>query len=84
MRFICNQEIKAAIITGSGAKALLPEPISASSLRLMEKAAKRLPKRAGKCFDKIENSPKPIIAAVNGFALEAAVNWQWPAIPFGK
>jgi len=66
----CNQEIKAAIITGSGAKAFVAGADISEFIALDGKGGKALAQRGQEnVFDKIENSPKPIIAAVNGFAL---------------
>ena len=30
-------------------------------------------------FGLLESMPKPVIAAINGYALGAAVSWPWPA-----
>lgn len=64
-----NADIKSAIITGSGTKAFVAgaDITEFSSLSLEE--AKALSKRGQDIFFKIENSRKPIIACVNGFAL---------------
>ena len=47
----------------------LPVPISASSKRLRAVEAERSSRCAQEAFDLIENLGKPVIAAVNGFAL---------------
>ena len=64
-----NDEIKTAIITGAGPKAFVAgaDISEFSGLNLAEAMA--LSKRGQDIFLKIENSNKPIIAAVNGFAL---------------
>ena len=65
-----NAEIKAAIITGSGAKAFVAgaDISEFTSLGAQEGAA--LAKRGQDLvFSKIENCHKPVIAAVNGFSL---------------
>ena len=64
-----NEEIKTAIITGSGPKAFVAgaDISEFGGLNLAEAMA--LSKRGQDVFFKIENSPKPIVAAVNGFAL---------------
>ncbi len=62
-------EIKAAIITGSGNKAFVAGADISEFLSLNKEAAITLAKRGQNVFFKIENSPKPIVAAVNGFAL---------------
>ena len=65
-----NPEIKAAIITGSGLKAFVAGADISEFLSLDGKGGKALAEKGQQnVFDKIENSPKPIIAAVNGFAL---------------
>ena len=65
-----NEAIKAAIITGAGPKAFvagadISEFLSLDSSGGMGMAATN----QQKIFNKIENCPKPVIAAVNGFAL---------------
>ncbi|MBP9097922.1 MAG: enoyl-CoA hydratase/isomerase family protein [Ferruginibacter sp.] len=64
-----NAAIKSAIITGSGAKAFVAgaDITEFASLSIVE--AKQLSERGQQVFFKIENSPKPFVAAVNGFAL---------------
>lgn len=64
-----NSAIKAAIITGSGAKAFVAGADITEFGGLDKAAAMALAKRGQDIFLKIENSRKPIIAAVNGFAL---------------
>src|SRR5262245_24072228 len=64
-----NREIKSAIMTGAGDKALVAGADISEFLGLYLSEASELSARGHKVFDKIENSPKPIIAAVNGFAL---------------
>lgn len=64
-----NDEIKTALITGAGPKAFVAgaDITEFGGLNLAEAMA--LSKRGQDVFLKIENSPKPIVAAVNGFAL---------------
>ncbi|MBV9962465.1 MAG: enoyl-CoA hydratase/isomerase family protein [Parafilimonas sp.] len=65
-----NPEIKSAIITGSGEKAFVAGADITEFLELDEKGGEALARKGQQLvFDKIENSPKPIVAAVNGFAL---------------
>ena len=64
-----NDEIKSAIITGSGEKAFVAGADISEFIPLGYAEATALAKKGQNVFDKIENSPKPIIAAVNGFAL---------------
>jgi enoyl-CoA hydratase len=64
-----NDDIKSAIITGAGPKAFVAgADISEFSGASVEEG-KALAKRGQDIFFKIERSPKPIIACVNGFAL---------------
>ena len=64
-----NPEIRSAIITGAGNKAFVAGADISEFLELDPSEATELSARGHKVFDKIENSPKPIVAAVNGFAL---------------
>ncbi len=65
-----NPEIKSAIITGAGPKAFVAGADISEFLELNAAEGEELARRGQKIvFDKIENSPKPIVAAVNGFAL---------------
>ncbi len=64
-----NTAIRSAIITGAGAKAFVAGADISEFGGLDKTAAMALAKRGQDIFLKIENSHKPIIAAVNGFAL---------------
>jgi enoyl-CoA hydratase len=64
-----NPEIAGAIITGKGAKAFAAGADIAEFKGLDEAGGKAMAKRGHEVFNKIEMSPKPVIAAVNGFAL---------------
>lgn len=65
-----NPEIKSAVITGSGAKAFVAGADITEFGGLDAAGGAALSKRGQDLvFSKIENSPKPIVAAVNGFAL---------------
>ena len=64
-----NREIKSAIITGAGSKAFVAGADISEFLTLDASQASQLSTRGHRVFDKIEDSPKPIVAAVNGFAL---------------
>ena len=61
--------IRSAIITGSGSKAFVAGADITEFAGLSKAEAMALSKRGQDIFLKIENSSKPIIAAVNGFAL---------------
>ena len=64
-----NTEIKTAIITGAGPKAFVAGADISEFGELNKEEAMALAKRGQDVFFKIENSKKPIVAAVNGFAL---------------
>ena len=65
-----NDEIKTAIITGAGEKAFVAGADISEFVSLGKEEGAALAKKGQDgVFNKIENSPKPIIAAVNGFAL---------------
>lgn len=64
-----NPEIKSAIITGAGTKAFVAGADINEFTNLQYPESAKLAKRGHEVFDKIENCPKPIVAAVNGFAL---------------
>jgi enoyl-CoA hydratase len=65
-----NPEIGAAIITGSGPKSFVAGADINEFIHLDSVGGKTLSKKGQDLvFSRIENSPKPIIAAVNGFAL---------------
>ena len=61
--------IQSAIIIGSGSKAFVAGADITEFNGLSNEEAKALSKKGQAVFFKIENSAKPIIAAVNGFAL---------------
>ena len=64
-----NADIKTAIITGAGPKAFVAGADISEFGELNKEEAMSLAKRGQDVFFKIENSKKPIVAAVNGFAL---------------
>lgn len=61
--------VKGVIITGSGEKAFVAGADIKEFLSLDQSGAERLSKRGHDVFNAIESFPKPVIAAVNGFAL---------------
>ncbi len=65
-----NTAVKSAIVTGSGTKAFVAGA-DISEFGSMDGSAGQALAQKGQdsVFSKIENSPKPIVAAVNGFAL---------------
>jgi enoyl-CoA hydratase len=64
-----NNAIQSAIITGAGTKAFVAGADIAEFSGLTKVEALDLSKRGQDIFFRIENSKKPIVAAVNGFAL---------------
>ena len=61
--------IRSVIITGSGSKAFVAGADITEFNELSKEQSMDLAKRGQDVFFKIENSPKPVVAAVNGFAL---------------
>ena len=64
-----NSNVKAAIITGAGAKAFVAGADISEFSGLNREQGMQLAKRGQSLFSRIENASKPIVAAVNGFAL---------------
>lgn len=65
-----NQEIRAVLLTGEGEKAFVAGADINEFLTMQDEATgQRLSKRGQDIFFKIENNSKPVLAAVNGFAL---------------
>ena len=64
-----NDAIRSAIITGAGPKAFVAGADISEFSGLSVEEGKAVAQKGIDTFFKIENSPKPIIAAVNGFAL---------------
>lgn len=65
-----NVDIRSAIITGNGTKAFVAGADISEFTSLDAKGGKALAQKGQNLvFSKIENSSKPIVAAVNGFAL---------------
>jgi enoyl-CoA hydratase len=61
--------IRGVILTGSGPKAFVAGADISEFTQLSKEEAMALAKRGQDCFFRLERSRKPIIAAVNGFAL---------------
>jgi enoyl-CoA hydratase len=64
-----SKNIRGAIITGSGAKAFVAGADITEFQGLSKSAGMAMAKKGQDIFARIEQSEKPIIAAVNGFAL---------------
>jgi enoyl-CoA hydratase len=66
---IGDENLFGAVITGAGPKAFVAGADIGEFVGLTREEGKALAKRGQDIFFSIERSPKPIIAAVNGFAL---------------
>lgn len=64
-----NADIKTVIITGAGPKAFVAGADITEFAGLSKEEAMALAKRGQDVYFSIENCPKPVVAAVNGFAL---------------
>jgi enoyl-CoA hydratase len=64
-----NKAIRAAIITGSGQKAFVAGADISEFVGLTANEGIKLARTGQEIFFKIENCSKPVVAAVNGFAL---------------
>jgi len=64
-----NTEVKGMILTGKGPKAFVAGADITEFSSLNEESGKALAQNGHDIFFRLERSPKPVIAAVNGFAL---------------
>ncbi len=64
-----NENIRGIILTGSGAKAFAAGADIAEFAEFSREQALQLSANGHRIFNKVEECPKPVIAAVNGFAL---------------
>ncbi|HMK24761.1 MAG TPA: enoyl-CoA hydratase-related protein [Chitinophagaceae bacterium] len=64
-----NPEIRSVIITGTGSKSFVAGADISEFVGLSKEQGMVLAKKGQDTFFKIENSPKPVVAAINGFAL---------------
>lgn len=64
-----NAGIQSAIITGAGTKAFVAGADISEFQGLSIQEGKEMAKKGQDIFQRIENCPKPVVAAVNGFAL---------------
>ena len=64
-----DAEIKGIILTGSGGKAFVAGADISEFQNITVEEGKAFAKNGQAIFDMIEKGPKPVIAAVNGFAL---------------
>ena len=68
-KFINNQDIGLIVLTGKGKKAFIAGADIKEMQRFNDEQAFQFAKAGQKLTNKIENSTKPVIAAVNGLAL---------------
>ncbi len=66
---IANEQVRGIIITGSGQKSFVAGADISEITELAYEEAVSFSLRGQRIFQLIENSPKPIIAAINGFTL---------------
>lgn len=64
-----NKDVHGMILTGAGPKSFVAGADITEFMQLSNEEGAKLAKRGQDIFFKIENCPKPVIAAVNGFAL---------------
>jgi enoyl-CoA hydratase len=64
-----NAAVKVVVLTGAGDKAFVAGADIAYMLNLTSLQAQAFSRHGQAVFNQIENMPKPVIAAVNGFAL---------------
>ncbi len=64
-----DERVRAIVMTGSGKKAFVAGADIGEFQGLAEEDAVKLARRGQAVFDRIEQSRKPVLAAVNGFAL---------------
>jgi len=64
-----DENTRAVIITGAGEKAFVAGADISEFTEVKDNEGERLARKGQDIFFKIENCPKPVIAAVNGFAL---------------
>lgn len=66
---LASDEIWGIIITGAGTKSFVAGADISEFMGLSLEEGMKLSKNGHRVFNLIENSPKPVVAAVNGFAL---------------
>ena len=64
-----NQEVKGVIITGAGEKSFVAGADISEFIQVTGEKAVGFMSRGQRIFDKVETFDRPVIAAVNGFAL---------------
>ncbi|HEU5217749.1 MAG TPA: enoyl-CoA hydratase-related protein [Gemmatimonadales bacterium] len=66
---LANAAVRGIIVTGSGAKAFVAGADISELATTTTSSAQLLSAKGSRVFRRLEQSPKPVIAAVNGFAL---------------
>ena len=64
-----NKEVKVIVVTGAGDKAFVAGADIAAMKQMSVSDAEEFASQGHRCMSEIENCTKPVIAAVNGFAL---------------
>lgn len=67
--YMYSEEVKGVIITGAGEKSFVAGADIAEFADFTPEQGKTMSENGHDTFDKIESYPKPVIAAVNGYAL---------------
>jgi enoyl-CoA hydratase len=68
-RLVGDAAVRAAIVTGAGPKAFVAGADIAELAACDSARAEALSRKGSETFRRLERSPKPVVAAVNGFAL---------------
>jgi len=77
-------DIKAVIITGQGSKAFVAGADISEFMEVGDEQGAALAGKGQQIFFKIENCPKPVVAAVNGFALGGGCELASDNAKFGQ
>lgn len=67
--YLYHDEVKGVIITGAGEKSFVAGADISEFTDFTPSQGKTMSENGHDAFDKIENFPKPVIAAINGYAL---------------
>lgn len=67
--YMYNDDVKGVVITGAGEKSFVAGADISEFADFTSEQGKTMSENGHDAFDKIENFPKPVIAAVNGYAL---------------
>ena len=74
-----DENVKGIIITGEGEKAFVAGADIKEIAQLNEVNGRKFSENGQEVFGSIENSEKPVIAAINGFARQVSLNddYEW-------